>query len=382
MPKKLARAEWDFSKVHEDHYRAAWEWEFDRSAFLKGKRWLDLKSRDRKKIAEYFSESLWPIHEHNLECIRGGHIRSRVQALDVTSINIHLFDIDWSAMMDKLVPDWAKKILPGFGGDSREDAQEEVDDAKSKLTSTQQQIAAKQGQMGAADTSKVKEKWDEKIRDQREKTKEDVKDLDDDITEMMSRLSQSQLYYDTGGVQGEVVQKVGDSIKDEEEVRAKIRAEIEEKRSERRAKLDVGAHKVSELEGKKSTAVAQVISEHEAKKIQIQEEIKALQVRELEEQTAVAEAIKALAVAGVEKQDSIAVHDRHVERAIYGLMQGAAAQTQLLAAYGNGGNGGGGTTVNNVTVAPSTSNTVSSIQKSENTYGTVDPYTAAAGAYG
>jgi hypothetical protein len=112
MPKKLARNEWDFSKVHEDHYRAAWEWEFDRSAFLKGKRWLDLKSRDRKKIAEYFSESLWPIHEHNLECIRGGYIRSRVQALDVTSINMHLFDIDWSysrPAIKKALSKWVDK---------------------------------------------------------------------------------------------------------------------------------------------------------------------------------------------------------------------------------------------------------------------------------
>ena len=80
--------------------------------------------------------------------------------------------------------------------------------------------------------------------------------------------------------------------------------------------------------------------------------------------------------------NSFYVHDVHVEKAIYGLMQGALAQTQLLAAYGSGSGDGGGTTVNNVTVAPSTSNTVSSVQKSENTYGTVDPYTSAAGAYG
>ena len=79
---------------------------------------------------------------------------------------------------------------------------------------------------------------------------------------------------------------------------------------------------------------------------------------------------------------SLFVYDKHVEKAIYGLMQGAIAQTQLLAAYGSGSGDGGGTTVNNVTVSPSTSNTVSSVQKSENTYGTVDPYTSAAGAYG
>ena len=55
----------------------------------------------------------------------------------------------------------------------------------------------------------------------------------------------------------------------------------------------------------------------------------------------------------------------------------------LLAALAqSSGSGGGSTTVNNVTVAPSTSNTVSSVNKSENTYGTVDPYTSAAGAYG
>jgi hypothetical protein len=121
----------------------------------------------------------------------------------------------------------------------------------------------------------------------------------------------------------------------------------------------------------------------DAEKIRIQEEIKALQVRELEEQTAVAEAIKAIAVAGVEKQQSLAVHDRHVERAIYGLMQGTAAQSALLAAYGNGGgSGGGGMTVNNVTVAPQTSTSVASTNIAENVYGTVDPYTNAAGAYG
>ena len=54
----------------------------------------------------------------------------------------------------------------------------------------------------------------------------------------------------------------------------------------------------------------------------------------------------------------------------------------LSAAAAGSSGGGGGTTVNNVTVAPSTSNSISSVNKSENTYGTVDPYTSAAGAYG
>ena len=54
----------------------------------------------------------------------------------------------------------------------------------------------------------------------------------------------------------------------------------------------------------------------------------------------------------------------------------------LLAAAALGSGGRGSTTINNVTVAPSSRNTVSSINKSENTYGTVDPYTAASGAYG
>ena len=58
----------------------------------------------------------------------------------------------------------------------------------------------------------------------------------------------------------------------------------------------------------------------------------------------------------------------------------AAAQSAMLASFGGGSSDGGGTTVNNVTVAPSTSNTVSSVQKSQNTYGTVDPYTSAAGS--
>ena len=122
----------------------------------------------------------------------------------------------------------------------------------------------------------------------------------------------------------------------------------------------------------------------DAEKIRIQEEIKGLyRLRELEEQKVVAERNRSCSSeAGVKEKKSLAVHDRHVEKAIIGLMQGSAAQTQLLAAYGNGGSSGGSTTVNNVTVSPSTSNTVSSVQKSENTYGTVDPYTSASGAYG
>ena len=54
----------------------------------------------------------------------------------------------------------------------------------------------------------------------------------------------------------------------------------------------------------------------------------------------------------------------------------------LLAAAAAGSSGRGSTTINNVTVAPSSSNTVSSVSKSENVYGTVDPYTSASGAYG
>ena len=82
---------------------------------------------------------------------------------------------------------------------------------------------------------------------------------------------------------------------------------------------------------------------------------------------------------------SLFVQDVHLEKTLKEMIQPmigiAAAQSAMLAAYG-GGSGGSSTTVNNVTVAPSTSNTVSSIQKSENVYGTVDPYTSAAGAYG
>ena len=63
-------------------------------------------------------------------------------------------------------------------------------------------------------------------------------------------------------------------------------------------------------------------------------------------------------------------------------MQGAVAQTALLAAYGNRSGDGGSTTVNNVTVAPQTSTSVASTNIAENVYGTVDPYTNAAGAYG
>ena len=54
----------------------------------------------------------------------------------------------------------------------------------------------------------------------------------------------------------------------------------------------------------------------------------------------------------------------------------------LLALLAQSSGGRGSTTINNITVAPSSSNTVSSVNKSENTYGTVDPYTAASGAYG
>ena len=42
----------------------------------------------------------------------------------------------------------------------------------------------------------------------------------------------------------------------------------------------------------------------------------------------------------------------------------------------------GGTTVNNVTVAPTTSNSSSNTTIAENTYGVADPYTSASGAYG
>ena len=84
--------------------------------------------------------------------------------------------------------------------------------------------------------------------------------------------------------------------------------------------------------------------------------------------------------------NSLYVHDTHVEKSLQQLIQPmlnlAAAQSALLAAYGNGGGSGGSTTVNNVTVSPSTSNTVSSTQKQENVYGVVDPYTSVSGAYG
>ena len=65
-----------------------------------------------------------------------------------------------------------------------------------------------------------------------------------------------------------------------------------------------------------------------------------------------------------------------------GLMLKAnpSAMGALLRGYGGGG--GGTTTVNNVTVAPQTSTSVASTNIAENVYGTVDPYTNAAGAYG
>ena len=127
--------------------------------------------------------------------------------------------------------------------------------------------------------------------------------------------------------------------------------------------------------GKEETKLEKEIAKYDAQLLPLQETM-------AEDQRIAASSLDQLVQAALKKKESLAVHDRHVERAIYGLMQGAAAQTALLAAYGNGGSGGSSTTVNNVTVAPSTSNTVSSVQKSENTYGTVDPYTSASGAYG
>ena len=97
------------------------------------------------------------------------------------------------------------------------------------------------------------------------------------------------------------------------------------------------------------------------------------------------DAIVKMAEAGTHS-GSLFTHDIHVEKSLQQLIQPmlnlAAAQSALLAAYGNGGSSGGSTTVNNVTVAPTTSNTVSSLQKQENVYGVVDPYTSVAGAYG
>jgi hypothetical protein len=64
------------------------------------------------------------------------------------------------------------------------------------------------------------------------------------------------------------------------------------------------------------------------------------------------------------------------------VMPRASNFGQLLKMAAMQSSGGGGTTVNNVTVAPQTSTSVASTNIAENVYGTVDPYTNAAGAYG
>ena len=79
------------------------------------------------------------------------------------------------------------------------------------------------------------------------------------------------------------------------------------------------------------------------------------------------------------EEKSIYTHDVHLEKLLAPLPVQMGA---LLRAYGVGQVGRQGMTVNNVTVAPQTSTSTSQMNISENTYGTVDPYTNAAGAYG
>ena len=101
---------------------------------------------------------------------------------------------------------------------------------------------------------------------------------------------------------------------------------------------------------------------------------------------------------------SLAVHDHHLEKLTQDMwkeyfqrdtfkferwdkpyqlrMAQIPAQLGAILAQLGGAPTAGQTTVNNVTVAPSSSNSISSVSKSENTYGTVDPYTSAVGAYG
>ena len=300
-----------------------------------------------------------------------------------------LFDIDWSALMDKLVPDWAKKILPGFGGDSKEDkrkaAQEVADVAQGKLTSTQEKISSLQGQLGSDKSAVMRSQTNAPDDMNSYKGEKGVWTLVGGDWIFYSDRKESDV--DTSGITTKAAERI-------KEIKAEIKNEQEELAAGDVKGGMIGFQykredRIKELQGEITSVETQAVSDvvaatvaADAEKIRIQEEIKALQVRELEEQKVVANAILAVENAAITKQNSLAVHDRHVERAIYGLMQGAAAQTQLLAAYGNGGGSGGGTTVNTVTVAPSTSNTVSSVSKSENVYGTVDPYTSAAGAYG
>ena len=308
-----------------------------------------------------------------------------------------IFNIDWGATFTKLiskVPGGAK-IIEFFGiggaGDPAKAKQAALDAkaaADAELAGTQSEIARLQGQMpGEADTTNIDLRAAKRIKAEKEDAKSDIEKIKAELTEMEEELRQSELFIKTGGKEGkDTVWNMGSDVEGEKGALAEKRAAILKKKGD--IATDITAREtqmgvnLANIETQKQSDIANVISANDAEKIRIQEEIKALQVRELAEQTVVAEAIKAVAAAGVEKQESLAVHDRHVERAIHGLMQATVAQTQLLAAYGNGGSTGGGTTVNNVTVAPSTSNTVSSIQKSENTYGTVDPYTSASGAYG
>ena len=83
--------------------------------------------------------------------------------------------------------------------------------------------------------------------------------------------------------------------------------------------------------------------------------------------------------------NSFYVHDKHVEKAVYQLINAYATSTRgtllnglALATQGSSQR----PTVNHVTIAPSSSNTVSSAAYTEQTYGTSDPFTSVSGAYG
>ena len=255
-----------------------------------------------------------------------------------------LFDIDWGALMDDLVPNWAKKILPGFGGKSKEEKQQT---AKADVAVQATQAAAAQG--GEQFQSAQAKNYEARNKEMAGAT--DVQRAD--VVAGMGAFERD--YGDDTFDRDRISELVISGMITKEDLEAILRET---------SKVDL-----SKIDRRYMNQMLDLIKSREKR----------------ENEASEAQIDMAEAATTSKPGSSLFVYDKHVEKTLKELIQPmiglAVAQTQLLAAYG-GGSGGSSTTVNNVTVSPSTSNTVSSVQKSENTYGTVDPYTSAAGAYG
>ena len=233
-----------------------------------------------------------------------------------------LLDIDWKGVMDKLVPDWAKKILPGFGG---EVDPKERDRHRAALVKYEEEKAA----------NKKPQKATIQAADQaRRFLREEAADKDLVNFDMAGASEIDQKAMTEAAAAGQITREAVQALLHYDDWSKKTKAD--------------------------ETHSDQVFLEK------------------------LLEGLKPLEAGKVE--GSFYVHDVHVEKAIKEMIQPminlANAQNALLQAYGNGGGSGGGTTVNNVTVAPSTVNSSSSATITETSYGVADPYTSAAGAYG